>query len=473
MNQTSTYKGPTQLWQHLGDRPGKPYIPLPWHAEAFSVVRIPWPGLDRHNIPYPTIFCFNCGRRAGKTTIAEKLMWLGMTAPDDQFGAPTVRVTADTEEHGRKIWDKFIWHCQNTPLSALVKDYSKDRERVVFHNDADAQLLSANNPAALSGDGVTLWLVDEAQYLTQAAWDNLFPSTAERNGIICLFGVSEEGGPFQDLCLRGDDPQQPEYKRLVYPTSANPYVPKWRIEFARRTLSPAKFDQLYLARWTGELGKIFRNITTIKNDKPILEAPEGYFYTEKYNSNNRYYGGLDLGRLSDWTVITIWNRQGELVAWDRFSIIDWELQTSRCATISKAYGHPLIKVDTTGIGDPVFDDLTAKGLSVDGYQISTNVRKRQLVDEFAIRVGAGNVSIPNIPILLEEMNLMEAKKSKVEGSHVVLYSAPSGRTDDFVLSCSLAFQLIPRPPASIRDYMQASDTPDNYESQASPWDQIA
>jgi hypothetical protein len=479
--------GPTGLWQHLGDLPGKPWVPLRWEAECYDAIKVPWPGLDPSGKPYPTIFGINTGRRAGKTTTMEKLLWKGMLAPDDQFGPPVVRVTADTEEHGYKCWDKFLWHLYNTPLNALLKDHSKERNLVVFHNGANAQLISANNPAALAGDGVTLWLVDEAQYLSQAAYDNLFPSTAERNGVIVMFGVSEGSGPFREVCIRGDNEDYPEYLRLSYPTSANPFVPKWRIELAERMMLPHVFKSLYLAQWEGELGKIFRNVDGCLNNKPVLQSQRGYFYTEPYRPNHEFVCGIDLGRLSDWSVITIWTLDGELVAWDRFNIVDWQLQKARFKDILAEYSPqkdvtkgPRVCLDATGIGDPVHDDLTAMGIRVaDPYAITTNARKRILVDDFAIRVGAGDVSFPKIPLFIEELQDMEAKKSKAEGSNVITYSATSGKHDDFVLSACFGTRLVPKKVHFVSKYNYDESEMDEfyreraeYRRQVAPWEAI-
>jgi hypothetical protein len=352
---------------------------------------------------------------------------------------------------------------------------------VTFHNDATIQLISANNPAALAGDGVTLWLIDEAQYLSQAAWDNLFPSTAERNGVIVAFGVSEGEGPFRDICLRGDDKNYPEYKRLAYPTAANPFVPKWRIDFAQRTLLPHKFKQLYLAQWEGELGKIFRNVEGCVNSKTVLQAPEGYYYTEAYRPGHQYYVGIDLGRLSDWSVITIWTRDGELIAWDRFNIIDWELQKARFKLVLQCYSRernidysPSVCIDSTGIGDPINDDLVNLGVRVqEAFSITSNARKRMLMDEFAIRVGSGDVSYPNIPVFLEELTHFEAKKSKKEGSNVVVYEAPSGKHDDFVLSAAFAARIIPRKAHHLPgDIISDPDDP-AFVRQVGAWEAIS
>lgn len=235
------YLAPGALWKFLGERKGEPFRPFPAQAEALSLIRTPWPGMKPDGGPYPTIFGVCCGRRFGKTTLAEKILWQGLIAPDDAFGPPTVRLTADTEEHGHKVWDRFTYHLMNTDLKALLREWNKDRNLVTLLNGATAQLISANNPAALSGDAVTLWVVDESQELTYEAWNNLYPSTADRDGVIVLVGVAENDGPFREICWKGASEDHPDYMRLSYPTAANPFVPRRRIELAASEMDPSRF----------------------------------------------------------------------------------------------------------------------------------------------------------------------------------------------------------------------------------------
>jgi len=247
---------PGYLWRFLGPTKDRPFVPIAPQADCLEKVRIPWPGNG-----YPTIFGVNWGRRTGKTTCAEILAWHAFVAPDDMFGPPTVRITADTFEHGQKIWDRFVWHAENTELKALIKNYYRGRMLIEGVHGATIQLLSADNPQSLAGDGVTTWLIDEAQYLSYPAFENLLPSTAERDGVIVMFGVAENAGPFREVCYKGDNPRDyPEYLRLHYPTSSNPFVPRRRIEMAQKILSPAKFKQLYMAEWDTETGKILKNV---------------------------------------------------------------------------------------------------------------------------------------------------------------------------------------------------------------------
>jgi hypothetical protein len=436
---------PVNLWRFLGARKNQPFVPFPAQAEMLSAIRIPWPGYTASGAPYPSIFGLNCGRRGGKTEVLEKLCWAGVTAPDDEFGPPTVRVTADTEEHGRKVWDRFLWHLENTPLVSLLKSHSRERDLITLTNDATIQLLSANNPQALAGDGVTTWVVDEAQYLTQAAFDNLFPSVSERNGVIVMAGVSEGEGPFREVCWKGERRREyPEFLRLSYPSAANPYVSRRMIDLASRTLPAAKFKQLYLAQWVNEIGRIFRNPEAYVVQREVKEHPSGFFYTALPQPGHTYWGGLDIGRLQDWTVQGIMNRDGELIAWDTYSLIGWEQQKARMAQLSGFYSHPPTMMDTTGIGDPVYQDLSRMGLNLLAYQISSNQKKVALIDNLAIRLGARAFRYPQIKELLDQLERFEARRAKAEMSTVIQYSAPVGMHDDWVMMLALLAQVFPQ-----------------------------
>lgn len=441
----STVKAPT-YWKFLGRKRGEPFVPFDAEAEMIQAVQLPWPGVNnRTKRPYPRTFTERCGRRFGKTTSLEKILWAGAMAPEDKQGPPFVGVTADTEEHGMKVWRPFIDHLENTDLAGLKRDYSREYMRVELINGAVIQLFSAHNPNTLSGEGVTLWVIDEAQFLSGEAFDNLFPSVSDRSGVIVAAGVAQGEGPFKALSFQGQDPGVPEVKDMRFPTAANPYIDPWEIEYARTVTyagRPRIFEQLYEAEWVGELGKIFIGVRDcVVRDKISLHN-YGFHYTAIPQRGTVYYGGLDLARLQDWTVYTIWDRTGRLVAWDRFNLTSWKALYDRIARMSAAYGHPLTTVDSTGIGDPAFEALLDRGMSAIEYKIVSNESKRKLIDELAIRIVSKEVRIPDWRELIQELERMEAKKAS-EQSMVIRYEAPAGSHDDCVLSAALAFQEIP------------------------------
>lgn len=439
---------PTHLWKFLGTSRNQPYEPFPAQAEILTTVKFPWPGkID--GVPYPRVFCINCGRQFGKTTVAEVLLWHALVMPEDQFGPPVVRVTADTEEHGRKIWDKFIDHATNTDLANLVQSYSRERERVTLHNGANAQLMSANNPQALSGDTVSVWLVDEAQFFSQAAYTNMSPSVVMRNGVIVLFGVSQGSGPFKDVCWRGTQENRknfPEYLKLRYPSWTNPYMPPDTIEKDRRDMDPIEFRQLYGAEWVDEANKVFSDVREVVDINLVPKVSElKYGWTKPPLIGSPYYAGLDVARFRDFTVFMIFDRYGNLVAWDRFNAMPWEDQKKRLVKLSGIYQHPKVMVDSTALGGSmILEDLQKTPMRVVGYEINSNPAKKNLVDSLVLAIGQRRLRIPFIQELISELELYERKLSKSENSSVTTYSAPSGKHDDMVMAMALASLVVPK-----------------------------
>ena len=437
--------GPVRLWQFLGPN-NTHFVPNPPQLDMLTQIQTPWPGYVRDAngefVPYPQIFPCCWGRRAGKTTGGHVLIWHGLTAPDDTFGPPTVRVTADTEEHAYKLWDRFTRTATNTPLKDLVDSYSKDRELLYLKTGASAQMLSANNPNALSGDGVTLWVVDESQFIADLAWKNMLPSISDRNGVVAAFGVAQGNNYFRVMNRMGDDPDYPEYRRLSYPTSANPLITRHALELARRVHTDDEFLELYMAVFSGESGKVFRNVQgCIDRTMTIHVANEGYGYTEEYRRGNQYYIGIDLARTTDYTVVTIWGQDGRLVAWDRFNLISWEAQKARIYLLSSRYDHPAGYADSNGKGDSIVNDLQVMGMAVQGLEIHTNFQKRNTIDAHAIKIGAGLLRFPEISGMVKEHEEFIAKKSRT--GNVVLYEAPTGLHDDWVSSSAMGTALLP------------------------------
>lgn len=427
----------------LGDSPGQPRILFPSQQSVYDEIVLPWPGPESN---LPRIFGLCCGRRWGKTIMDETLIWKGLLAPNDKYGRPpVVQVTADTEDHIMKVWRPFISHIQNSELSALIANYDREFEIVTLHTGATAQMLSSYNPQAMASSGVTLWVVDEAQYISQAAYDNMRPTISDRGGTIVMTGVAQGEGPFKMVCARGDDPLRTEYRHLTRPTASNPFIDPSEIEAAKKDLNPYLFAQLYLAEWQSELGKVFWNVQGCIDDRPATRHAKGWGYTELPKPGHIYYGGLDLARLQDYTVYTIWDRNDRLVAWDRYNMVSWELQRSRIMEFSAFFGHPLTVVDSTGLGDPVFESLLERGFNGMEYKISSNQARRQLIDELAVRIGAGELRYPRIQTFINELSRMEAKAPE-NGGTLIKYVSPSDEHDDWVISAALAQQVIPRAP---------------------------
>jgi phage FluMu gp28-like protein len=144
---------------------------------------------------------------------------------------------------------------------------------------------------------------------------------------------------------------------------------------------------------------------------------------------------VDLAKYNDWTVCTPFDlttfKVGEQL---RFNQIDWALQKSRIEAFARKYNNAKVVVDSTGIGDPIAEDLQRTGLNVESFKF-TESSKRQILDNLQILLAQNKIRIPKDEGLIGELRSMQF--SMTENGKINI-KVPSGITDDRIMSLALA-----------------------------------
>lgn len=312
----------------------------------------------------------------------------------------------------RKIWYPY-GHCSD----------SKSEMRILTNWGTEILGKSADNPDSLIGEGLDLLIIDEAARIKESIWDeNLRPTLTDRQGKAIIISTPKGRNWFYHLWTRGKDPQFPLYKAWQHPTSDNPHISPEEIEEARMTLPDRAFRQEYLAEFLEDTGGVFRNVRrlirgTLRNPRP----------------GERFFIGVDLAKYMDFTVITVLDERGDLVYFDRFNQIDWNLQKDRIRYISKRYPGKVV-LDSTGVGDPIYDELRRDGLNVEGFRFTAS-SKEQLVNNLSMLIEQAKLHYEDIPELINELEIFEYQMTP---SRNFKMSAPEGYHDDCVISLALA-----------------------------------
>ena len=121
--------------------------------------------------------------------------------------------------------------------------------------------------------------------------------------------------------------------------------------------------------------------------------------------------------------------------YDRFNELSWPLQKKRIVSLSNTTDAYFL-IDSTGVGDPILDDLKNEGVRCEGFKF-TNSSKAQLVEGLEIAIEEQNIGLPEEDVLLNEL---KAFSYEVTRSGNMRYSAPSGLHDDCVMALGLAWQ---------------------------------
>jgi hypothetical protein len=150
--------------------------------------------------------------------------------------------------------------------------------------------------------------------------------------------------------------------------------------------------------------------------------------------------GVDLAKHMDFSVLTVMDDGCHVVAFERFDQLDWVLQRKRIAALASRY-HARVIVDSSGVGDPVVDELRREDLHVEGFKF-TNASKAEIVENLSMMIDQQKVTFPNITELVNELKLFGYTQ---RANGMIRYGAPESYHDDCVISLALACWLQKSP----------------------------
>lgn len=196
----------------------------------------------------------------------------------------------------------------------------------------------------------------------------------------------------------------------------------------RRNTPQALFDQEYRCSFLEGAGQFFKRIH--QNTYPV---------DYQLNDQGEFQLGVDLAKYNDWTVLTPFNLNTFIVHHqERFNQIDYNLQKAKIEAMARRFNNALVWPDSTGVGDPIVEDLKARGLNIGNEGIGfkfTETSRQNLLNNLAILLEQDKIKIPADEGLISELesfqySLTENGKIKVK--------VPEGLHDDRVMSLALA-----------------------------------
>src|SRR5574343_1126060 len=361
-----------------------------------------------------------CGRRWGKTITESN--WLTEGAIND--GGKNWWISPIFAQ-AKEVFREKVAAAKKGGAAAAFKDVSLSELRIEDLNGGVEHYKSSDNPDTLRGSGLKRVVLDEAARMKREIWEEVMrPAVSDTHGKV-MFGSTPKGKNwFFEVWSRGHDDLQPEFASWRFPTSDNPMIQQSDLDHARASLPADVFAQEYEAEFLDNQAGVFRNVAACSTSKRQEPIP-----------GMAYYAGLDLARLSDFTVLTILDQDGNQVYMDRFNLLDWTIQERRIIDCIHRYNEARLLLDSTGIGDPIFDALRRAGLAVDGYKF-TNESKGQLIEHLQLAFDRKRICILDDQVQRNELEIYEYT---INRSGTVSYNAPDGYHDDTVIALALAW----------------------------------
>lgn len=365
----------------------------------------------------------NASRQFSKSTILENLL---MYRTLNNRNIKTLYITP-TYSLSKIVMNKLY---ANLVEAQVIKSFNKTDSQIVFINGSEIYFRSGTNPDTIRGLSVHYVFIDEAAFMDDLLWNVVRP-TMNVIGKQCIMASTPRGknGFFYQACMLGQSSNE-NYLYLFGHYSQNPFYNKLEVEDAKMTLPEGVFNQEYEAQFLEDGGSVFRNVANCAT----IEKFRGY------KGEGPYTIGIDLGRQSDWTVVTVLNNKAEVVEIWRNNKNEWTNIIEGIINVIKKYPGAIILCETNGIGDVVFDLLKKRVPSVRPF-ITTNETKNEIIEELILAFETNVISIPTqrlFPYLIQELNTYTFEYSIK--TRRLIYNAMQGFHDDCVMSLALALK---------------------------------
>lgn len=347
------------------------------------------------------------GRRFGKSLISQTI------ALDSAINKQKVAYITPTYQLGKVFFKELL---DITPPEI----YSKNEQDLViqFITGGSIRFFTGERLDNLRGLKFHLCVIDEASYISdlESGWLNsIRPTLTDYKGRAIFLSTPKGKNYFYSLYIKGVS-GEPDWSSFKFSTYDNPHIDSSEIDDARRQLPQVVFEQEYMANPAENASNPFGSAFIKQCTYPMSLAAPIVF-------------GIDLAKSVDWTVIVGLDRNGSVCYFDRFQK-DWR-QTKE--TIKNLPKVPIL-MDTTGVGDPIFEDLVRENVPVTGFKF-TSTSKQQLMEGLASAIQQRKIQFPEGPIS-QELEIFEY----IYTATGVRYSAPSGFHDDCVMALALAWQ---------------------------------
>jgi len=373
------------------------------------------------------------GRRGGKTLYVVRDSIDGIVT-DLVIPNQYVWIVAPNYDLTQRVWND-LYNLAVSQFKDLVSriNNTKGNYKIETVLGTIIEAKSAEDPEKLVGAGLTKIIVDEAAMVPQKAWtQSLRPTLIDHKGKAIFISTPKGKNWFWELWQKGQQKEEVDWRSWRFTSYDNEYIDKAEIDKLIKDMPDFEYRQEILAQFEETAEQIFRNV--LKQAVGQEKEPE---------KGHRYQIGIDLGRKTSYSVITVIDEMSypyEVVKIDRFKTVDWNLQIERVKNIWNKYPCLRARVDATGIGDPIIQDLENKGVRVEPYVIK-EISKRQYIDKLSIFINDGRIIYPKNQDLINELDTYGREIRKETGR--VIYKPLGKFKEDCVSSMALAVWGLP------------------------------
>lgn len=327
------------------------------------------------------------------------------------------------------------------PLASKVNSSTMTLE---FKNGSVIYFKSAESGDSLRGYTVKrggILVVDEACFVSQSVYEIILPLVSKEHCTLVLASTPDNmSGFFYETWNRGLDITQTS-ELLAYAKQGNiqadiikinwtEYINEMytqdELDFYRGVYSSRRFRTEILGEFAIGEGSVFTNVTECVSSVELVQS-------------GSLYAGIDFasGQGQDSTVLTLLDSNTQVIK--QFSTNDMSPvdQVNWLGRLLNEYKPIRVLAEKNSIGTVYLDMLKSKYPKVTPW-ITTNDSKTEIIDQLASVIEQGKIKFqPNCTELLSELQVF---KESISSTGKRIFSAPTGKHDDRVMSLAIALK---------------------------------
>ena len=387
-------------------------------------------------------------RRSGKSASLVSILIEICTNPRKDLVGQYYYLYPLQDQVREHLWDNPGILRRLLPLSQVAK---KDDQRMVLTFKTGSQLIfdgTDKNPDKHRGGDGKAYVIDELDDHPIDLFQTIIRPVVEFNKGFCVLSGTPQGIlQLHDYYTAGQDPTRPQWWARLLPAtvSNNPdgsrLISDEQLADIERDYKaegkPGAFRQEYLVSFEQGENVVFRRI-----DECTFDIQGQKLEPKEPIPGRRYLIGTDPAITSDyWANSVLDLSTHEEVCLERFQPNYTELGVVRTEALSRKYNNAGIRLDSAGIGLPIYDMLISRRLSVD--PLNTGVNKERLITNFQSINDALSVRFLPDPVAMGEMRDYTFNRLRITGRYQL--SAPEGKHDDTVIARALVCWELPQP----------------------------
>lgn len=308
----------------------------------------------------------------------------------------------------------------------IKEDENKSELMIRLANGSIIQLIAADTFSKSSvGTNPKGVVFSEYSISSETAWQFLSPILAVNNGW-AIFNFTPRGmnHAWRLLQKAQENPDEWFIEILGIDKTGVLTNEQYEKEIAVGNISRDLAEQEYHCLFIEGATSVFHGIEDIVRTEERIFSP---------SRGRRYQGGVDLAKHHDYTVCTVIDLHTfDVMPQRAFNQLDWPVQKQTIVQEFRYWNNATVHMDTTGIGDPIYDDLKNL-LKIHPYTFNETSREQLLVN-LKILIEQKMIRLPDDPVLLHELRSFTYELT----GRKVRMQVPGGVHDDRVMSLALA-----------------------------------